>query len=100
MTTILDLTLFPLAGFGLKRDLHFAVDGQHTATEALRELAPGALYDQLGVPQPTVDRPIGDVVRDWLPTGWAALTFAAATDGGGSPLSSCAELMRARRRAA
>ena len=94
MTTIVDLHVFPLSGFGCRRDLHFAVDGFFTAKDVLDELAPGAVYDQLGLPMPGTDRSIRDVVRDAMPAGWACIPFASASDGGGFPHASCAEHFR------
>ena len=95
MTTTLDLVLFPLRGGACRRELHFSIDGFFAAADALDELAPGACYDQLGRPQPVSDRTIREVVLDSMPAGWACIPFALATDGGGHPHPSCAELFRA-----
>ena len=94
MTTILDLSLFPLRGGECRRDLHFAIDGFFNARDALSELAPGACYEQLGLRQPGTDRTIREVVLDAMPAGWACIPFASATDGGGCPHATCAELFR------
>ena len=95
MTTTIDLTLFNLGGIG-RRDLSFTINGWFHAGDALAEPAPAACFDGLDLPRETAGRTIGDVVSDWLPAGWACIPFASATDGGGFPYASCAELFRGR----
>ena len=99
MTTILDLTLLPARDGGPHTNLHFAIDGAFDAAEALNEIAPGACYDQLGLPALWPDRTIRELVRAHMPAGWVCIPSATTTDGGGSPRITFAKNFRGAGRA-
>ena len=95
MTTILDLQLFDARRGGPVTRLHFALDGDLSAKEALDEIAPGAAYDQLGLPANIwPDRTVGELVRWAMPGGWVAIPCATVTDSGGCPRITFAEHLR------
>ena len=94
-TTILDVDLLPpLPGGTQHHHLHFAIDGCHTASGALNQIAPGALYDQLGRrADEGGDRTIRELITESLGGGWVALPSATRFSYG-RPIPSCAAAIR------